>query len=105
MTTFALLLRASKGHQVPAFFQLEYVTIRCFLGVARDHHLRVDEIIYSLIQELNGAVSVVYGIGLMKKQFLPYSKTGSEIALMKVFKTNHGSRRYPKSGTDFLRRC
>lgn len=90
MTTFALLLRASKGHQVPAFFQPEYVTIRCFLGFARDHHLRIDEFIYSLIQELNDAVSAEHGIGLMKKQFLPYSKTGSEITLMKALKQTMG---------------
>ena len=85
MTPFALLLRASKSHQVPAFFQPEYVTIRRFLGFARDHHLRIDEIIYRLIQELNGVVSAEHGIGFMKKQFLPYSKTGSETALMKAF--------------------
>ena len=52
----------------------------------RDQHLRIDEIIYSLIQELNGAVSAEHGIGLMKKQFLPYSKSSSEIALMKALK-------------------
>tara|TARA_B100000470_G_scaffold77186_1_gene59367 strand:+ start:1112 stop:1417 length:306 start_codon:yes stop_codon:yes gene_type:complete len=85
LTPFALLLRASKSHQVPAFFQPEYVTIRRFLGFARDHHLRIDEIIYSLIQELNGVVSAEHSIGFMKKQFLPYNKTGSEITLMKAF--------------------
>ena len=45
---------------------------------------------YSLIQELNGAVSAEHGIGLMKKQFLPYSKTGSEITLMKALKQTMG---------------
>ena len=85
MTPFALLLRASKSHQVPAFYQPEDVTIRRFLGFARDHHLRIDEIIYRLIQELNGVVSAEHGIGFMTKQFLPYSKTGSETALMKAF--------------------
>ncbi len=49
-------------------------------------HLQIDEIIYGLIQELHGAVSAEHGIGLMKKQFLPYSKSESEIALMKALK-------------------
>ena len=30
-------------------------------------------------------MSAEHGIGFMKKQFLPYNKTGSEIALMKAF--------------------
>ena len=49
-------------------------------------HLQIDEIIYGLIQELHGAVSAEHGIGLMKKQFLPYSKSEPEIALMKALK-------------------
>lgn len=52
----------------------------------RDLHLEIDEIIYGLIQELHGAVSAEHGIGLMKKQFLPYSKSEAEIALMKSLK-------------------
>lgn len=49
-------------------------------------HLQIDEIIYGLIQELNGAVSAEHGIGLMKKQFLPYSRSEAEITLMKALK-------------------
>jgi len=52
----------------------------------RDHHLQIDEIIYGLIRELHGAVSAEHGIGMMKKQFLPYSKSEAEIALMKALK-------------------
>lgn len=52
----------------------------------RSLHLPIDEIIYGLIQELRGAVSAEHGIGLMKKQFLPYSKSEPEIALMKALK-------------------
>lgn len=51
-----------------------------------EHHLQIDEIIYGLIQQLQGAVSAEHGIGLMKKQFLPYSKSEAEIALMKTLK-------------------
>ncbi len=52
----------------------------------REHHLQIDEIVYGLIKELGGAVSAEHGIGIMKKQFLPYSKSESEIALMKALK-------------------
>lgn len=52
----------------------------------RDHHLQIDEIIYGLIQELHGAVSAEHGIGLMKKAFLPYSRSQAEISLMKALK-------------------
>jgi len=52
----------------------------------RSLHLQIDEIIYGLIQELNGAVSAEHGIGLMKKPFLPYSKSEAEIGLMKTLK-------------------
>lgn len=52
----------------------------------RDHHQQIDEIIYGLIQELHGAVSAEHGIGLMKKPFLPYSKSEAEISLMKALK-------------------
>lgn len=49
-------------------------------------HLEIDEEIYQLIRELNGSVSAEHGIGTMKKQFLPYSKSDAEIALMKSLK-------------------
>ncbi len=52
----------------------------------RAQHLQIDEIIYGLIQELHGAVSAEHGIGLMKKTFLPYSKSEAEISLMKALK-------------------
>lgn len=52
----------------------------------KSFHLQIDEIIYGLIQELHGAVSAEHGIGLMKKQFLPYSKSEPEIALMRALK-------------------
>ena len=51
-----------------------------------NQHQRIDEIIYGLIQQLHGAVSAEHGIGLMKKPFLPYSKSEAEISLMKALK-------------------
>ena len=52
----------------------------------RNLHSAIDDIIYGLIRELNGAVSAEHGIGLMKKQYLPYSRSAEEIALMKSLK-------------------
>lgn len=49
-------------------------------------HLQIDEVIYRLIQELNGSVSAEHGIGMMKKPFLSYSRSEAEIALMKTLK-------------------
>jgi FAD/FMN-containing dehydrogenase len=52
----------------------------------RELHHEIDETIYSLIQTLNGSISAEHGIGIMKKEFLAYSKSDSEIALMKALK-------------------
>ena len=52
----------------------------------RSLHREIDEIIYGLIQELRGAISAEHGIGIMKKEFLPYSKSETELALMKLLK-------------------
>lgn len=52
----------------------------------RQAHHQIDEIIYGLIRELNGSVSAEHGIGLMKKPFLSYSRSESEIALMRTLK-------------------
>ena len=52
----------------------------------RLQHLAVDEIIYGLVQELQGSVSAEHGIGLMKKPFLGHSRSPAEIALMQSLK-------------------
>ncbi len=49
-------------------------------------HREIDETIYGLIQELGGAISAEHGIGIMKKDFLSYSKSAPELALMKSLK-------------------
>lgn len=67
----------------------------------RQAHHDIDETIYRLIQELNGAVSAEHGIGLMKKEFLPYSKSAAEIALMKHLKTSLDPRNILNPGRVF----
>jgi FAD/FMN-containing dehydrogenase len=51
-----------------------------------NEHLHIDEIIYGLVQELQGSVSAEHGIGLMKKPFLAHSRSEEEIALMRQLK-------------------
>ena len=50
-------------------------------------HREIDEVVYGLIQKLHGAISAEHGIGIMKKEFLSYSKSENEIALMKNLKS------------------
>ncbi len=45
-----------------------------------------DEILYKKIFEYKGSISAEHGIGLLKKKFLPYSKTKEEINYMKEIK-------------------
>lgn len=48
---------------------------------------RVDEILFSSIQKLNGSISAEHGVGLTKKPFLHFSRSPAEIAIMKSIKT------------------
>ncbi len=55
-------------------------------------HAAIDDIIYGLIRELHGAVSAEHGIGIMKKAYLPYSRSEAELALMKLLKQSMDPR-------------
>ena len=46
----------------------------------------VDEVIYSIVKELNGTISAEHGIGLLKRSFLSYCKSEPEIELMRTLK-------------------
>lgn len=46
----------------------------------------VDECIYDTVREFGGSISAEHGIGLKKKKYLHYSRTESELALMKLLK-------------------
>ncbi len=52
----------------------------------RKLHQQIDAIVYGLIQEIGGSVSAEHGIGLMKKDYLSYSKSEQEINLMRLLK-------------------
>jgi FAD/FMN-containing dehydrogenase len=53
---------------------------------APQDHKRVDDIVYGIIRELGGSVSAEHGIGTEKKDYLAWSRTPEEIALMRALK-------------------
>ncbi|MEZ5472003.1 MAG: FAD-binding oxidoreductase [Marinicella sp.] len=46
----------------------------------------VNQHVYGLIQEFEGSISAEHGVGLIKKPFLPFSKSNQEIKLMQAVK-------------------
>ena len=62
---------------------------RCSDGLAELYeqwHALSNRLVYEPLQALGGSVSAEHGIGLFKKPYLPLSRTGEEIALMKTLK-------------------
>jgi FAD/FMN-containing dehydrogenase len=45
-----------------------------------------DEVIFTLVKKHGGSISAEHGIGLLKKDFLHYSRTADELALMRQLK-------------------
>lgn len=46
----------------------------------------IDEAIYSLVAKRRGSISAEHGVGLLKKEFLRYSRSPEELALMRTLK-------------------
>jgi FAD/FMN-containing dehydrogenase len=55
------------------------------VGPAPDKHA-VECMVYEHLSRVNGSISAEHGIGLEKKEFLPYSRSETEIGLMKAVK-------------------
>ncbi len=47
---------------------------------------RVSQWVFEIVQKYQGSVSAEHGVGLTKKAYLPYSRSETEIALMKQVK-------------------
>jgi FAD/FMN-containing dehydrogenase len=45
-----------------------------------------DEVLFALIRDFDGSISAEHGIGLLKKPFLPYSRSPAELALFRRLK-------------------
>jgi FAD/FMN-containing dehydrogenase len=56
------------------------------VGDSRARH-EVEEVVYGLLRERGGSISAEHGIGLQKREFLSYSRSPEEIALMRRLKT------------------
>ncbi len=48
--------------------------------------LEIDEVVYSTVGEFKGSISAEHGIGILKKEFLHYSRSPAELALMRTLK-------------------
>jgi len=53
---------------------------------AEDVHHAVDEVVYGTLKSYRGIMSAEHGIGLVKRDFLSYSRSAEEIGLMKTLK-------------------
>lgn len=47
---------------------------------------RADEKLFSLVQKFHGTISAEHGVGLLKKEFLGYTRTNTEIDIMRSIK-------------------
>ena len=47
---------------------------------------QADERMFALVQEFKGSISAEHGVGLLKRDFLRYSRSPEEIALMRGIK-------------------
>lgn len=60
-------------------------------GMAKEDFVRecrkVDELIFDCVKRFDGSISAEHGVGLTKKSFLGFSRSGAEITLMKGIKT------------------
>jgi FAD/FMN-containing dehydrogenase len=52
-----------------------------------DHTHEADRAIFELVRRHQGSISAEHGIGLLKKPYLPYSRTPQELAVLKALKS------------------
>ena len=52
--------------------------------MAKGHHMSPQ--IFELVQARNGSISAEHGVGLLKRDFLGYSRSEAEIELMRGLK-------------------
>ncbi|WP_437821419.1 FAD-binding oxidoreductase [Sorangium sp. So ce1078] len=59
-------------------------------SLTREEFLRrtheADHAIFTLVKKYRGSISAEHGIGLLKKDYLPYSRTAEELAIMRSIK-------------------
>jgi FAD/FMN-containing dehydrogenase len=73
------------GINVLTFGHLGDGNIHLGIGPTEDKHA-IESIVYERLGKVQGSVSAEHGIGLEKKEFLPHSRSGAEIELMRTIK-------------------
>jgi len=99
VTDFMQRLDGILAEHYPAFETIWFGHIgdgNLHLNILKPDKLTVDDFkqqcetvnthVYGLIQELTGSISAEHGVGLLKKPYLHYSKSTTEISLLKAIK-------------------
>ncbi len=73
------------GSRLVAFGHLGDGNIHLGIGPTHDKHA-VERLVYERLGQVSGAISAEHGIGLEKREFLPHSRSASEIELMRNVK-------------------
>ena len=71
--------------RILSFGHLGDGNIHFVAGPVIDRH-GLEKIVYRRLQEIGGSISAEHGIGLEKKDYLPYSRSEAEISLMRTVK-------------------
>jgi FAD/FMN-containing dehydrogenase len=58
----------------------------CAVPTDHDSLMRIEEIVYAVVRSEGGSISAEHGIGTLKRDWLHYSRTDAELALMRVLK-------------------
>jgi len=93
--TIALLQELPEVERVFAFGHIADGNVHFIVGKTRQSQAlkkRINEIVYQPILGSGGSVSAEHGIGLDKKQYLPYARNETEIILMRELKRTLDSR-------------
>jgi FAD/FMN-containing dehydrogenase len=61
-----------------------HITIKVGEGKQPEHE--IDELIYGMMRDWNGAITAEHGVGVLKREYLGNSRSAEEIALMKTLK-------------------
>ena len=67
----------------------------------KEDNEKVELTVYKIIREFSGSVSAEHGIGVLKKEFLSYSRSSVEIELMRKIKTLLDPKQILNSGRVF----
>ncbi len=54
--------------------------------LVEEYYEQCNQIVFEPLKPLGGSISAEHGIGTLKKQYLPYSRTSAELALMRSLK-------------------